>query len=277
MGDNSPEKPMRESGFDRLVKLMAVLRGGDGCAWDKLQTLKSLQPYVLEEACELIDAMEDGDSEKLKEELGDLIFETVFVAQVCSEEFRFDMCDVIDTINEKMVRRHPHIFGETSAGTPSEVLKQWHEIKAEEKKKKEESEASVLDRIPSHLPALHKAQKVQRKVARVGFDWTDASDVLNKVEEEFRELRASIQSGKKEAVEEELGDLLFAMVNVARFMGVDAESALRSAVKKFCRRFREIEANLTQEGVPLEKYALEEMDAEWDRIKLREKEKRRPQ
>ncbi len=254
---------------------MAVLRGIEGCPWDKVQTLKSLQPYVLEEACELIDAMEEGDPEKIMEEIGDLIFEAVFVTRVCSEEYGFDMRDVIDAIHEKMMQRHPHIFGDSKVGKPSEVLKQWHEMKAEEKKRRTEHEKSALGHIPSHLPALHKAQKVQRKAARVGFDWTEASDVFDKVEEEFKELRTSIAENCKKAVEEEFGDLLFAVVNSARFVGVDAETALRAAISKFIRRFKEVEAGLTRDGTPLEQYTLDEMDAEWDRVKVREKDNQR--
>ena len=265
--DNVP----RGSEFDRLVRLMSKLRGREGCPWDKVQTLRSLQPYVLEEACELIDAMEERDPARIAEEIGDLIFEAVFVTQVCSETYGFDMRDVIDTIHEKMVRRHPHIFSDSKIEKPSEVLKQWHEIKATEKKQRAQQEKSVLGHIPKHLPALHKAQKVQRKAARVGFDWTRSTDVFDKVEEEFRELRASSEAGDKKATEEEFGDLLFAMVNAARFMGVDAEMALRAAIKKFIRRFKNVESELTRDGSPLEQYTLDEMDAEWDRVKVREK------
>ncbi len=266
--DNVP----RASEFDRLVRLMSKLRGREGCPWDKVQTLKSLQPYVLEEACELIGAIEDEDAARIVEEIGDLMFEAVFVTQVCSETYGFDMRDVIDTIHEKMVRRHPHIFGDSKVGSPSEVLRQWHEIKAAEKNQRTQQEKSVLGHIPKHLPALHKAQKVQRKAARVGFDWTRSTDVFNKVEEEFRELRASFEAGDKKATEEEFGDLLFAVVNAARFMGVDAETALRAAIEKFTRRFKKVEAELTRNGAPLEQYTLDEMDAEWGRVKAREKE-----
>ncbi len=267
--DNVP----RASEFDRLVRLMSKLRGREGCPWDKVQTLKSLQPYVLEEACELIGAIEDEDAARIVEEIGDLIFEAVFITQVCSETYGFDMRDVIDTIHEKMVRRHPHIFGDSKVGSPSEVLRQWHEIKAAEKNQRTQQEKSVLGHIPKHLPALHKAQKVQRKAARVGFDWTRSTDVFNKVEEEFRELRASFEARDKKATEEEFGDLLFAVVNAARFMGVDAETALRAAIEKFTRRFKKVEAELTRNGAPLEQYTLDEMDAEWGRVKAREKEK----
>jgi MazG family protein len=266
-----PDETPRKSGFDRLVQMMAALRGTDGCPWDKVQTLSTLQPYVLEEACELIDAMEERNPAKIMEELGDLIFETVFVTQVCRENCGFDMRDVIDAIHEKMIRRHPHIFGSAEVDKPSEVLRQWHEIKADEKRRRRENETSVLGHIPTSLPALHKAQKVQRKASRVGFDWTESKDVLNKVEEEFRELRDILGSGDKKRIEEEFGDLFFALVNAARFSGVDAEAALRNAVRKFMRRFKQLEVNLTKEGVPLEKYTLEQMDAEWDRVKTREK------
>lgn len=269
---NTEEKKVRDSGYDRLVEMMTRLRGKDGCPWDKIQTLRTLQPFVLEEACELIDAMAEEDAEKISEEIGDLMFEAVFVTQVCSEKFGFDMKDVVDGIYEKMMRRHPHIFGDREAGRPSEVLKQWHEIKAEEKKRRKISaEDSVLGHIPNDLPALHKAQKVQRKASRVGFDWDDASDVWGKVDEEILEIRETMDSDDKEATEEEFGDLLFAVVNAARFSGVDAEMALRNAVKKFMRRFKEMETKLTDGGIPLEKYTLEEMDAEWDRVKEREK------
>jgi len=264
---------MRRSGFDRLVKMMSVLRGEDGCPWDKVQTLASLQPFLLEETCELIDAMEERDAEKIREEIGDLLFEVVFIAQVCREQYGFDMHDVVDAIYEKMTRRHPHIFGDAKAHKPSEVLKQWHEIKAEEKKRRKQEEKSALGHIPSRLPALHKAQKIQRKASRVGFDWTDVRDVLNKVEEEFKELRQSLEKNHKKGIEEEFGDLFFAMVNAARFAGIDAEMALRNAIRKFIRRFRKVETELTKGGVPLEKYTLDEMDAEWDKVKKKEKKK----
>jgi len=263
----------RASEFDRLLALMARLRGKEGCPWDKVQTLKTLQPYVLEEACELVDALEDGEPDHIREEIGDLIFETVFVSQICSEEYGFDMRDVIDAIHEKMIGRHPHIFGDARAGKPSEVLKQWHEIKADEKKRRKKEADSALGHIPTNLPALRKAQKVQRKAARTGFDWTDPKDVPDKVQEECCELRLSITDGDKRATEEEFGDLFFALVNAARFAGVDAETALSNAIKKFMRRFREVEVNLTEGGVPLEQFTLEEMDAEWDHVKDREKRK----
>lgn len=274
MKNHKKEKNLRQSGFDRLVKMMSVLRGEDGCPWDKVQTLKTLQPFLLEEACELIDAMEERDAEKIREEIGDLLFEIVFIAQVCREEYGFDMRDIIDAIYEKMTRRHPHIFGEAKAHKPSEVLKQWHEIKAEEKKQRKQEEKSALGHIPSRLSALHKAQKVQRKASHVGFDWADVRDVLNKVEEEFKELRQSLEKNHKKGIEEEFGDLFFAMVNAARFAGVDAEMALRNAIRKFVRRFRKVEMELTKGGVPLEKFTLDEMDAEWDKVKRKEKKRR---
>ena len=266
---------LRRSGFDRLVKMMSVLRGENGCPWDKVQTLKTLQPFLLEETCELIDAMEERKAEKIREEIGDLLFEIVFISQVCREEYSFDMRDIVDEIYEKMTRRHPHIFGEAKAHKPSEVLKQWHEIKAQEKKQRRQEEKSVLGHIPSRLPALHKAQKVQRKASRAGFDWTDVRDVLNKVEEEFRELKQSLEKNHKRDIEEEFGDLFFAMVNAARFAGVDAEMALRNAIRKFVRRFRKVEMELTKDGIPLEKYTLDEMDAEWNKVKRKEKKKKR--
>jgi len=256
--------------FHDLVELVATLRSEQGCPWDREQTLPDLTKYLIEEAYELIDAVTDDDTDSIEEEVGDLLFLVLFFAQIGREEGRFDVSGAIARTYEKMVRRHPHVFGEAKARTADEVLTHWYGIKAREK-----SEGggvpSAIGNIPRHLPALLKAQKIQRNVARVGFDWGKAEQVLAKADEELGELREALAGGSREALIDELGDVLFSIANFARFLKMESEEALEQTNRKFTRRFQEMERTLTASGRPLTDYTLEEMDAEWERIKLGER------
>jgi len=251
--------------FSKLVELMARLRGRGGCPWDRKQTLETLKPYLIEETYELVDAIESKEPARIKEELGDLLFQVVFLTRVCRDNGWFGIDEVIEHIHQKMIRRHPHVFGQSTAETPQEVLDNWYKIKAGEKAAA--GKTSITDDIPRQLPALRKAFRLQRKVATVGFDWTDIEDVLDKVEEELRELHQGIHDRNHDAIEEEIGDLLFSIVNTARFLNIDAENSLNKTIAKFIERFKQVEANLTATGVPIDHFTLEEMDAEWEKIK----------
>ncbi|MGB9840148.1 nucleoside triphosphate pyrophosphohydrolase [Thermovenabulum sp.] len=260
---------MAKEGFEKLVDIMAKLRGEGGCPWDKAQTHESLKPFLIEEAYEVIDAVDAENPEILKEELGDLLLQIVFHSRIAEEEGRFSINDVIEKICDKMIRRHPHIFGEVKADTPEEVLKNWEDIKKEEKDFS--SYAESMDRLPEQLPALMKAFKVQEKAARVGFDWDSVDGALNKVYEELQEIQEVYKSEKSEKIKEEIGDLLFAVVNVARFLKVDPELALRDATKKFVKRFKYVEEEAKRQNKDLSKMTLEEMDILWEQGKNKEK------
>jgi len=257
--------------FEKLVTIMAQLRGPHGCPWDKEQTHESLVPTFLEELHEFIEAVEDGDFEAMKEELGDLCLHLVFQARLASERKRFAIGDVLDGIAEKLIRRHPHVFGTVKAKHAADVLRNWEHIKRAEKKK---GRTSVVDGVPRRLPALSKAHAVQRKVKRVGFEWRRIKDVMAKVDEELGELRAALASGRQAAITEELGDLLFSIVNLARFVEVEPERALHKTVRKFMDRFREVESRLALRGKTPEQSTLEEMDALWTDIKKARKRTR---
>jgi MazG family protein len=218
----------------RLVDVMKRLRSPGGCPWDREQTHESLKPYLLEEAYEVLSAIDMHDDEELKEELGDLLLQIVFHAQLADEENRFSIDDVAESIVKKLIRRHPHVFSEVKVNGSEEVLQNWEKIKKDEGKK------SALDGVPPTLPALLKARRVQEKAKRVGFDWDNAEGAFEKVVEEVNELKKAIVEGKKGSVEEELGDLLFSIVNVSRFLDVDAEDALRKTIHKFMVRFQYI-------------------------------------
>ncbi|KYO67369.1 nucleoside triphosphate pyrophosphohydrolase [Thermovenabulum gondwanense] len=260
---------MAKEGFEKLVDIMAKLRGEGGCPWDKAQTHESLKPFLIEEAYEVIDAIDAENPEILKEELGDLLLQIVFHSRIAEEEGRFSINDVIEKVCDKMIRRHPHIFGEVKADTAEEVLKNWEDIKKEEKDFS--SYAESMDRLPEQLPALMKAFKVQEKAARVGFDWDSVDGALNKVYEELQEIQEVYKSEKREKIKEEIGDLLFAVVNVARFLRVDPELALRDATKKFVKRFKYVEEEAKRQNKDLSKMTLEEMDILWEQGKNKEK------
>ncbi len=258
----------------RLLEIMAALRTPDtGCPWDLQQDFKSIVPYTLEEAHEVAEAIEQGDMEGLKSELGDLLFQVVFYARLAQEQKLFDFSDVVDTVNEKMVRRHPHVFGEQNKALSSEDIEgQWERIKAVEKEKTISVKASVLDGVPLTLPALSRALKLQNKAARVGFDWPSLAPVFDKMREELRELEYEIDSDvSPERIEDEFGDVLFVVANVARHLNIDPEQALRLANNKFVRRFEVIEELLRAAGKSPEESDLEEMEGFWQIAKQREK------
>ncbi len=227
--------------LERLVRVMQRLLAEDGCPWDREQSLESLRKYVLEEACEVIDAIEGGDRAALKEELGDLLLQVVFQAELLRKEGKFAIDDVIAGIVEKLVTRHPHVFGDLDVKDADEVLRNWEQLKAREK-----AGRGILGGVPKSLPALTRAQRIGEKVARVGFDWADAKGSLAKVHEEIGELEAALAASDARAVEEELGDALFALVNLSRHANVDAEGALRRTIDKFTRRFAHVEARVLE-------------------------------
>jgi tetrapyrrole methylase family protein/MazG family protein len=253
--------------FDRLVGLMARLRAPGGCPWDRAQSREDLKPYLVEETYEVLDAIERKDPEMLREELGDLLLQVVFHAQIAQEEGTFTVDDVCRGIAEKLERRHPHVFGEAKADTPDEVLQNWEAIKKGEKS----HEASVLEGVPASLPALLKAYRLQQKAARVGFDWEERRQVEEKVREEWAELSEAVASGDRAHIREEMGDFLFALVNLARFLDLDPEDALQAANAKFSRRFREVEDEARGSGRDIHGMTLAEMDALWEGVKKRER------
>ncbi len=254
--------------FDDLVALMARLRGPGGCPWDREQTLETLKTYLVEETYEVLDALDSGDAAAHQEELGDLLFQVVFQSQVRREEGAFTVDEVIAGIHDKLVRRHPHVFGDASAATAEEVLDQWERLKAREKEGTDRP--SVLDHVPAQLPALLQALRLTEKAARVGFDWVAETDLLEKAEEEWEELRGALRRGDQQAVSEELGDVLFVLANLARHRGLDPEQALRQANRKFTRRFRHVEDRLGERGRRPDESTLEEMDDLWEEAKRQE-------
>lgn len=273
-------QPSRE--LSRLLEIMAALRTpGTGCAWDLVQDFKSIAPYAIEEACEVVDAIEREDFVDLRDELGDLLLQVVFHARMAEERGLFDFGGVVEAITTKMIRRHPHVFGEPEQRTPEAVEGVWAEIKAQEKAEKrasrlasglaEEARDGLLADVPATLPALTRAIKLQEKASKVGFDWNDARLVLAKIREECDEVEEALDLGDNAHVAEEVGDVLFAVANLARHARTDAESALRRTNAKFERRFRHIEQRLEAQGKVLGAVSLQEMDALWDEAKAQEK------
>ena len=254
--------------FAELVEIMARLRGSGGCPWDREQTHESIKPYLIEETYEVLEAIDEQDPAKLREELGDLILQVVFHAQMAEEAGAFSIADVLGTISDKLRRRHPHVFGDVKAETAQEVLFNWEQIKQAERRR-EKGEASLLDGVPRELPALLRAHRLQEKASRVGFDWAEAQEVLRKVEEELAELRAAMQAQGTDRMEAEMGDLLFALVNLSRFIAVNPEEALRKTIARFIARFRFIEEELVRRGRSLKQASLQEMDALWADAKAR--------
>ncbi|NHC11423.1 nucleoside triphosphate pyrophosphohydrolase [Stutzerimonas degradans] len=264
-----------------LLHLMARLRDPQhGCPWDLQQNYASIVPHTLEEAYEVADAIESGDFDHLPGELGDLLFQVVYYSQLAKEEGRFEFATVVDAITRKLVRRHPHVFPDGDLyGSPelprldeAAIKQRWEEIKAEERAEKAAApeQLSLLDDVPAALPALSRAAKLQKRAAQVGFDWPEALPVVDKVREELDEVLVAMSENDAEAIAEELGDLLFVVVNLARHLKVDPENALRGANGKFERRFRFIEQALRQAGRPIENCTLEELDALWDAAKRAE-------
>lgn len=258
------------AGIERLIEIMARLRAPDGCPWDRVQDFRSIAPYTIEEACEVAEAIEQGDRAALRDELGDLLLQVVYHARMAEEEGSFAFADVVRAISAKMVGRHPHVFGDGAPLTrPGDV--DWEGLKAAERAQKGERRDSVLDGVPMTLSGLTRALKLTRRAATVGFDWTDPKDVLAKLAEETAELVDEMDADDTGRIEEEYGDLMFVMVNLARHLRVDPESALRRANAKFERRFRGIEAALKAEGRTPSEATLDEMEALWTRIKRAEK------
>lgn len=257
---------MKDS-FNGIVKLMARLRGPGGCPWDHKQTHKSLKPFLIEECYEVVDALEEGDPEKVKEELGDLLFQIIFHARIAEENGEFTMQDVIEANIEKMTRRHPHVFGDAKLSTDKEVLANWEEIKRKEKGR--EDRKSILEGVPRNLPSLLRAHRLQERAARVGFDWTRLEEVLPKLDEELAEFKGSLRTKDAAGIEEELGDLFFVLVNISRFLGVNPDEALRKTISKFVSRFRYIEERAEAAGRPLNDMSIDEMEALWQESKKR--------
>jgi tetrapyrrole methylase family protein / MazG family protein len=267
--------------FEKLAAVQARLRAPDGCPWDREQTHASLRTYLIEEAYEVLEAMESGDDAKFAEEMGDLLLQIVFHSEIAREEGRFDVSDVIREVHDKMVRRHPHVFGERRAKDSAEVLKNWEQIKKEERmaagkkgaegSKREEKTASLLDGVSKALPAALEGFQLTRRAARIGFDWDNVEGVIDKMNEEAGELREAVGAKDSELVEEEMGDLLFAAVNVARFLHVDPEIALKKANAKFSARFRQMEKLAAERGKTLADISRGEMEGFWEEVK-KEKE-----
>jgi tetrapyrrole methylase family protein / MazG family protein len=264
-----------EQKFGELLEVMAQLRSENGCPWDKEQTHISLKPCLLEETYELLDALDDGDPKKLKEELGDVLLQVIFHAQIASEERRFDVKDVMALLTEKLIRRHPYVFaGEPIPEDTASVLKQRLQIKTSEKKAGESK--SALGNVPKAMPALARAQSITRRAAHLGFDWPKIEPVWGKVEEEMRELKNAAESGDKTRTGEELGDLLLSLVNLARFLDVEAEEILAQTIDRFTQRFHYIEMKLQQADKSFDQSSLEEMDRFWEEAKKIEAREKTP-
>ena len=275
MSEIEPSPAAVEAGrlFARFVELIARLRAPGGCPWDREQTHESVKPMTIEEAYEVAHAIDEKDDDELAGELGDLLLQVVFHANIAEERGAFDLVRIIERVSEKMVRRHPHVFGEDEAATSGDVLRNWEAIKAREREAKGKEDASMLDSVHKALPAMMEAFQITTKVSRVGFDWKTAGDALAKLDEETAELREAIAaSAGHDKTAEEVGDLLFVAVNVARLAGVDPESALKAANRKFRRRFRYVEDRLRAAGRKPADSDLEEMDRLWDDAKREERE-----
>jgi tetrapyrrole methylase family protein / MazG family protein len=257
--------------IEHLLAIMERLRGPDGCPWDREQTLRSLRPYVLEETYEVLEAIDAGDVQDHREELGDLLLQVVFQAQLRREEGAFDFADVADAISGKLISRHPHVFGDAEVKDAEGVLKQWAALKREEKRKKGQGQ-SVLEGVPREMPALARADRLTEKASRIGFDWPDAAGARAKVAEELAELDQAIASGDRAELEHELGDALFALANLARKLAIAPEEALRGALARFEGRFGHVERELERRGVPHAGATLAEMDALWDEAKSLERQ-----
>lgn len=269
--------------FEELIRVVRRLRAPNGCPWDRVQTHATLKPYMVEEVYEALEAIDQKDYRQLAEELGDMLLHVVMHAEMGREEKKFTIEDVIKSISAKMIRRHPHVFGNKKVKSVEEVWKRWEEIKAGEVKGKSDEVKGILESVPNALPALYRADKVQRRAARVGFDWNSVAGAWRKVDEEQGEIKSLLRKSEtnlkpktasikqKGKIKEEIGDLLFAVVNVSRKLDIDAEEALQNATSKFMRRFKEIELHAGKSGRHISKLTLPEMDAVWNEIKRREK------
>ncbi len=254
-----------------LISIIKQLRSSDGCPWDKKQKPADIGRYILEEAYEVVDALENKNIQNIREELGDLLFQIFFLAEMYEEKNTFSLNDIIGQITDKMIRRHPHVFGDKKLDSVEAVKENWQKIKkAERANNKDSKKEDLFAHIPRSLPALKRAQKITSLAADYGFDWFAAGDVENKLYEEVNEFSAALKRGEKEEVEEELGDIIFTLVNLCRFAGVDAEAALTKTINKFLRRFSHIEEKLSARGKSLQEASLSEMDAMWDEAKEKE-------
>ncbi len=278
MADSNTDRPLSDTRrraaeeLARLVEMMARLRGPDGCPWDRDQDHRSLRPYLVEEAYEVLDALDGGGGRELCEELGDLLFQVVFHAELSREAGSFDLGDVVRGIADKIEYRHPHVFGTGPARTADEVSQAWVRLKAREKAAKRGRPVSVIDGVPSGAPALLRAERITEKASRIGFDWPDLAGVRSKVDEELRELDEAIATGDPERIDHELGDVLFSLANLARHVQRPAEDALRAAIRRFEKRFLWLEARLHERGVePGTPAPLDELDALWEEAKGKEK------
>lgn len=260
---------MSEPQIDRLLNVMRRLRAPDGCPWDREQTIESLRGCLIEETYEVVDAMDSGDRAALCEELGDLLLQVVFQSQIADEEGSFNFDDVAQGIADKLVRRHPHVFGDAQADTPDQVIKNWEKIKKTEKGG--ETPRSLVDGIPKHLPALSKAYLVQKRVAKVGFEWDEISGVVDKLEEELAEVKEAMAAKDADAIREELGDLIFSTVNLSRYLGHESEEVLNENIAKFMRRFQGLETRLHTDGRELEDCSIDELESVWQAVKKDER------
>jgi len=251
--------------FHKLIEIVDTLMGDNGCPWDKAQTRESLKPYLLEETYETLEALDTNDPEKIKDELGDMLYQILFHSKISSLRGEFNIEDVINNLNEKMIRRHPHVFNGERLNTPDQVLDQWEEIKKKEKSKA--NHTSILGSIPKQLPSLLRAQKLQKKATKEGFDWDQINDVFNKLDEEIAEFKEAVLKGGKTDIQGELGDILFVLVNIAKFKKIDAEEALRNTNNKFIKRFQYIEQEVAKRGKTLKETTLEEMERYWREAK----------
>lgn len=273
MPPNEPKLPAKlpaGAGFARLVEIMARLRSPDGCPWDREQTFDTIKPYLLEETYEVMDSIDARDWDGLADELGDLLLQVVFFSQMAKEAGYFDVTDAIEAINSKLVRRHPHVFADGDAKTSDEVLRKWDEIKATEKAavaKANDKPKGLLSGVPRSLPALMEASKIASRAAGAGFDWNNVDEVLDKLREELAELDGARKAGSQEALQDEIGDLLFVIVNIARFLKVDPEQALRGTNSKFRRRFEHVEKGLEVQGKSPKESTIEEMEGLWQEAK----------
>lgn len=253
--------------FIQLVEIVKTLRSPEGCPWDREQNLFSIKNHFLEEAFELVDALDNEDIPNIREELGDVIFHVVFHAVMAEDEGKFDLSAVLDEINEKLVRRHPHVFGDMGKINTEEVIVNWEKIKDEEKKKKRNK--SILDDIPNSFPSIQRSIKMQERVRKVGFDWADMEDCMGKVNEEIDEFKDAIKTGNTPDIEHELGDVLFALINISRFLKINPDEALRKANRRFQSRFTYIEQQLLEKGLSSEDASLEQMEELWQEAKKR--------
>ncbi len=261
--------------IDKLIDIVSTLRGENGCDWDKEQTIESIKPCLIEEAYEVVDAIMEQDRDSLKEELGDLLLQVVFLSQICAEDGQFTIDDVANGISEKLIRRHPHIFGDSKASGSKEILSQWEEIKKEERKAKGKEKTSVLDGVPKSLPEMTKSLRMHEKASRVGFDYEHIDDAFAKIEEELGEVLDAYKNSTPEHTEEEIGDLLTVVINFARLLKIDPEVALHKSNNKFKNRFGYIEQSAAKINKNIKDMTIAEMEALWQESKMLEKKNKK--